>query len=92
MYKMFSLEPTHYITFPAFCFSAFLYLTKVRLPYIQCQELYEVLESCVIGGLSFSSTKHAMFKDRLPYYPFYHILMYFDVGKFAMKNLKTEIK
>ena len=81
MFKMFKLEPTWFITFPAYCFSSFLYLTKVRLPYIQCQQLYETCEALVRGGLSFSAMKHALFRDWKVYSPFYHLIMYFDVGK-----------
>jgi len=58
MHLFSSLDPSHYISLPAFAFDSMLNITKCELDLLSDINMIQFIESSIRGGVSFINTRH----------------------------------
>ena len=53
------LDPLHYYTTPGLAWDAALRMSRVDLELITDENIYNMIEKCIRGGISIISTRHA---------------------------------
>ena len=65
----YSLDPLHYFTTPGLAWDAALRMSRVDLKLITNENIYNMVENSICGGISMISTRHAKANNpRLPSY------------------------
>ena len=57
--KDYGLDPAYYFTWPNFAFDAMLKLTGVEIDLVYEQEMYEMIEKGLGGGMTLTTSKKA---------------------------------